>query len=57
MATFKLLHCADLHLDSKMKKHLTEAEAKKRRAELMQTFERMVAYADVHRWCLPPGAC
>ena len=41
----KLIHTADLHLGSKMQSHLDEAQARKRRAELFETFERMVEYA------------
>lgn len=41
----KLIHCADLHLDSNMTTHLSREQAKKRKAELLATFERMVRYA------------
>jgi DNA repair exonuclease SbcCD nuclease subunit len=41
----KLLHCADLHLDSKMNTNLEEEKARERRRELLRTYERMVAYA------------
>lgn len=41
----KLIHCADLHLDSKMNANLDREKAKERRGELLHTFERMVAYA------------
>lgn len=41
----KLIHCADLHLDSKMETNLTIEEAKARRMELLETFENMVAFA------------
>lgn len=41
----KLIHCADLHLDSKMSANLDKESAKERKAEILHTFERMVAYA------------
>lgn len=41
----KLIHCADLHLDSKMTANLDKEKAKTRKAELLKTFGRMVAYA------------
>lgn len=44
----KIIHCADLHLDSKMETNLAPAKAKERKHEILNTFERMVAYADQH---------
>ena len=41
----KLIHCADLHFDSKLNANLSQESAKERRAELLDTFVRMVAYA------------
>ena len=41
----KLIHTADLHLDSKLKRHLDDRRAKERRDELLVTFQRMVDYA------------
>lgn len=41
----KIIHCADLHLDSKMETNLTKEQAKERKAELLNTFQRMVEYA------------
>ncbi len=41
----KIIHCSDLHLDSKMEANLTREQAKERKRELLLTFERMVAYA------------
>lgn len=41
----KLIHCADLHLDSKMNANLDKASAKERKGEILHTFERMVEYA------------
>lgn len=42
----KVIHCADLHLDSKMDSNLDRDKAKRRKAELLKTFERMVDYAE-----------
>ncbi len=41
----KIIHCADLHLDSAMSSGLPGEMAKERRAELLNTFDRMVRYA------------
>lgn len=41
----KFIHCADLHLDSKMDTNLDRERAKERRGEILHTFERMIAYA------------
>ena len=41
----KILHCADLHLDSVMNTHFTPDKAKERKAELLGTFCNMVRYA------------
>lgn len=41
----KIIHCADLHLDSKMNANLDKDKAKKRRAEILDTYTRMVTYA------------
>lgn len=43
----KLIHCADLHLDSKMTAHLTREQARERRMEILRTFSHMVEYASV----------
>lgn len=40
----KLIHCADLHLDSKMESHLTKNQAAQRREELLNTFFDMITY-------------
>ena len=48
----KLIHCADLHLDSKMESNLSTEQANTRKTELLQTFERMITYAnenDIHQ--------
>ncbi len=41
----KLIHCADLHLDSKLQTWLSEEKAKERRDELLSNFPRLVEYA------------
>lgn len=41
----KLIHCADLHLDAKLNRHLTPEKAKERNAELLHTFVRLVRFA------------
>lgn len=41
----KMIHCADLHLDSNMESNLGKDKAKERKAELLYTFERMIDYA------------
>ena len=41
----KIIHCADIHLDSAMTTHFDLETARKRRGEILRTFERMVAYA------------
>ncbi|MCD8151496.1 MAG: DNA repair exonuclease [Clostridiales bacterium] len=41
----RLIHCADLHLDSGMRTHLTKEKARERKKELLLTFQRMVEYA------------
>lgn len=41
----KLIHCADLHLDSNMNSYLSDTKAKERKSELLETFRRMVEYA------------
>ena len=41
----KIIHCSDLHLDSKMKSNLNNEKAKERRNEILITFQKMVEYA------------
>lgn len=41
----KIIHCADLHIDSKMESNFTKAQAEVRKQELFQTFIRMVDFA------------
>ena len=45
----KLIHCADLHLDSKMDSNLDKESAKERKGEILHTFERMIMYAAQNR--------
>ncbi len=42
----KIIHCADLHLDSKMESGLSVEKAKERRLELLRTFTRMIGRAE-----------
>ncbi len=44
----KLIHCSDLHLDSKMESNLSREQARERKRELLLTFERLVSYASDH---------
>lgn len=41
----KIIHCADVHLDSKLSANLDERRARLRREELLHTFLRMIDYA------------
>lgn len=41
----KIIHCGDLHLNSKMTSNLTAEQARERKAELLHTFIRMVDFA------------
>lgn len=41
----KLIHCADVHLGSKMEAKLPKEKAETRRGEVRKTFHRMVEYA------------
>ena len=41
----KLIHCADMHLDSKLNANLDKQKAKERKHEILNTFIRMVDYA------------
>ena len=42
----KLIHCADLHLDSPMESNLPQAKARERKLEIRATFSRLVRLAD-----------
>ena len=41
----RIIHCADIHLDSKMNTNLSKEMARERKAELLTTFCKMVDYA------------
>lgn len=41
----KIIHCADLHLDSHLTSHLPKEKAEIRRAELLLSFRNLVQYA------------
>lgn len=41
----RVIHCADIHLDSKLSTNLSGAKKRERKAELIRTFEKMVEYA------------
>ena len=41
----KILHCADLHLDSPMETHMTREQAATRNTEILKSFHRMTEYA------------
>ena len=41
----KLIHCADIHLDSPMETHMTAGQASARNTEIISSFIRMTKYA------------
>lgn len=41
----KIIHCSDLHLDSKMETNLNKEKARERKNEILITFENMIKYA------------
>lgn len=41
----KIIHCSDIHLDSKMEANLSAGQARERGAEICASFERMVRFA------------
>jgi DNA repair exonuclease SbcCD nuclease subunit len=45
MTLMKIIHCADLHLDSKMQTNLTKEQARERKSEILETFLSMIEYA------------
>lgn len=45
----KLIHCSDLHLDSRMNTNLEKEKAKERKGEILHTFERMIQYASQNK--------
>lgn len=42
----KLIHCADLHLDSRLSANLDKERAKGRKNEILDTFVKMLVYAE-----------
>ncbi len=42
----KILHCADIHLDSKMENKLSPDQARERRKEILEGFHNMISYAE-----------
>lgn len=44
----RMIHCADLHLDSKMEANLTKEQARERSAEILMTYCQMIDYAKEH---------
>lgn len=42
----KIIHCSDLHLDSKMETNLNKEKARERKNEILLTFEKMVDFAN-----------
>ena len=45
----KLIHCADLHLDSPMESNLSAEQARERKNEILATFSRLVRLAQENR--------
>lgn len=45
----KIIHCADLHLDSSLTANLPSEKAKERKVELLNTFQRMIQFAVEHQ--------
>ncbi len=41
----KIIHCSDLHLDSKMEANLDKEKAKQRKNEILLSFQNMIEYA------------
>ena len=41
----KIIHCADIHLDSPLNTNMSERQANERNTEILQTFVRMTRYA------------
>ncbi|ETP71319.1 DNA repair exonuclease [Lachnospiraceae bacterium JC7] len=45
----KIIHCADIHLDSRLNTNLDEKKAEERRQELLGTWLRLLDYAKSHQ--------
>lgn len=43
--SMRIIHCADIHLDSALTTHLDKERARSRRKEILDTFRRMLIYA------------
>ena len=41
----RIIHCADIHLDSSLNTHLTLKQAPVRKNEILNTFYRMTVFA------------
>lgn len=44
----KIIHCADIHLGSKINTKLNSEKSKERKVELLNTFQRMIDYAKTY---------
>ena len=42
----RIIHCSDLHLDSKMESNLNKEKAKQRKNEILYSFQNMVGFAN-----------
>ena len=40
----KIIHCSDMHLESKMESNLDSKKAQERRHEILITYQRMISY-------------
>ncbi|MCR5610017.1 MAG: metallophosphoesterase [Lachnospiraceae bacterium] len=45
----RIIHCADIHLDSKMEANLSKEKARERNNEILITFRNMVEYANLNQ--------
>ncbi len=46
IAKMKIIHCSDLHLDSKMEANLDKEKSKQRKNEILLSFQKMIEYAN-----------
>lgn len=44
----KIIHCSDLHLDSKMETNLEKEKARERKNEILITYQKMIEYAKIN---------
>ena len=42
----KIIHCSDLHLDSKMEANLSKEKSKQRKNEMLFAFQNMINFAN-----------